>query len=355
MIYGEYEYTNIDIEKLIALPQVRKQKNDKIDELVESIKQNGLINPIDVAIMDYDNFKKHIDFINNLWKTNINCDLYPTIDNLYYVIIAGHTRYQAICKIANEQNSNPKICAKVHKAKTSEEILSIQLDENIHKEPRIEERAIAIIECYNCGLQTSKWNNEEEFVNENKHKFSRNILNDALAFTNLPFEVQAYILNGNTYYQAGVELGKISSLISKYINASLGDNHTLEEFNESLKIEYAIILSNLLKKKSVKKAIDYIHNYKKMRKDFFREKEEVTQEMFDWFNDGIDRQSIEFIKSQQQMIAKLCQELSLNNIENMSNYLLLTTELTGADTTEEQKVLRKISNNYQNRIINNTK
>ena len=52
MVYGEYEYLNIDIDKLTVLPQVRKSRNTKIDELVDSIRTKGLINPIDIAILD---------------------------------------------------------------------------------------------------------------------------------------------------------------------------------------------------------------------------------------------------------------------------------------------------------------
>lgn len=353
MIYGEYEYANIDIDKLIVLPQVRKQKNAKIDELIESIKQNGLINPIDVATMDCDHFKKHIDFINGLWNTNINYKTYPTINNLYYVIIAGHTRYQAICKIDKEQNSNSKICVKIHKGKTSEEILSLQLDENIHKEPRIEERAIAIIECYNFGLQVGKWNNKTEFIKQNKNKFSRDILNDALAFTKLPIEIQMYILNGNSFYQAGVELGKIADLIKEYIKYDLGHNYTEDELNEALNIKYTLILNDLQKKKSVKKAIDYLHNYKKIIEDSFKEKEELEQEMLTWFNDGINRQADEYLQIQKQQFKILKQELSNNNIHNMSEFLTLASELIDVKTDEEQKVLQKISSNYQKFIINN--
>lgn len=355
MIYGEYEYINIDINKLVILPQVRKQKNTKIDELVESIKQNGLINPIDVAVMDSDHFQKHIDFINGLWKTNINYKIYPTINNLYYVIIAGHTRYQAICKIDKEQNSNSKICVKLHKAKSSEEILSLQLDENIHKGPRIEERAIAIIECYNFGLKSGKWENKEEFIKENKHKFSRDILNDALAFSNLPTKIQENILNGYTYYQAGVELGRISNLINNYIKAKLGDNYTPEEFTKSLQIEYAIILGHLIDKKSLKKAIDYLHTYKKTLEDFFKEKEELEQEMLLWFNDGINRQSEEFLQFQKQQFNILKQKLSNSNISNMSEFLILAAELTNVETDEEQNVLKKISSNYQKVLAKTSK
>lgn len=354
MVYGKHENIEIDRDKLVVLPQVRKQKNEKIDELVESIKQNGLINPIDIAIMDLEHFKSHIAFINSLWKTNIDFKTYPSINGLYYVIIAGHTRYQAICAIDKEQHSNSKIYAKVHNAKTSEEILSLQLDENIHKEPRIEERAIAIIECYYLGLQTGKWSKKEEFIKENKNKFSRDVLNDALAFSNLPPIIQEYILNKNIYYQVGVELGKIDALINDYEKKQLGKNYTEEELNEARIDKYLIMIKEIQEKKSLRKAIDCIHGYKQMFEDAFKPKEELEQEQISWFNDGFERQSMEYLQKQRLQLNNLKKELSTSKLNSMSELLTLITELTGIETAEEKKVLADVSHGYQ-RILANKK
>lgn len=85
--------------------------------------EQGLINPIDIAILDEKSFKSYVYFINNLWKTSIESNRYLKIDNNYYAIIASHTRYKVVCRIAKEDNINYKICAKIHHAKTSEEIL----------------------------------------------------------------------------------------------------------------------------------------------------------------------------------------------------------------------------------------
>lgn len=347
MVYGKYKYIEIDINKLVVLPQVRKEKNEKIDELVESIKQKGLINPIDIAIMDLEHFKSHIAFINGLWETNVDFETYPSINGLYYVIIAGHTRYQAICQIDKEQNSNSKIYAKVHNAKTSEEILSLQLDENIHTAPRIEERAIAIIECYYLGLQTGKWSTKKDFIKENESKFSRDVLNDALAFSNLPARIQEYILNKNIYYQVGVELGKIDTLINDYEKKQLGKNYTEEELNEAIVCEYLIMLNEIKKKQSLKKAIDCIHGYKQMFEDALKPKEELVQEQITWFNEGVERQSIEYLEKQKKQLRNLKKELSTSKINNMSELLTLITELTNVNTDEEKKVLDNVSHSYQ--------
>lgn len=346
MVYGQYEYINVDIDKLVILPQVRKGENAKIDELVDSIRTKGLINPIDIAIMDEESFKSHITFVNNLWKTKIDPNKYPKIDNLYYVIISGHTRYKAVCRIAKEDNMNYKICAKIHHAKTSEEILSIQLDENIHSEPRLEDRTIAIIECYSLGLQTGKWHNQKEFIEQNKNKFSSRILRDALSFSTLPIAIQTYILNGNMFYQAGVELGKMSSLILKYTKYSLGDEYTLQELETALNIGYALIIGRLQKTKSVKKALDVLHSYKKSLEDIFRSKEDVEQEMIDWFNNGISRQSEEYLRLIMAEYKKLKRELSIDKLEKLDAFFNLDTQLTGANNESDKHLLKSLSHIY---------
>ena len=164
------------------------------------------------------------------------------------------------------------------------------------------------------------------------------------------------IFKEHLYYQAGVELGKISKLINDYEKYQLGNNYTEQELNEAISIRYAIMLKEIQEKKGVKTAINCIRNYKKLFEDtLFKKKEERDQEMFAWFNEGCERQSIEYLQEQRKRLTILKQELSKDKINDMSELLTLITELTDVDTAEEQKVLRKISNDYQKYIINNTK
>lgn len=343
MVFGEYKYVNISVDKLVALPQVRKTKNESIDELVDSILTKGLINPIDIVVMDEEHFISHINFINGLWKTNIDPTTFPKVQNSYYVIIAGHTRYQAIKKIASKnKNANFEICAKVHEKATSEEILEIQLDENIHTKPRLEERAIAIIEYYNLGIQTEKWKDKSEFLKKNSNKFSRKIMMDALAFSSLPIKIQEYIFNGNTFYSVGVELGKMADLITRYIIHKLGEEASIEEIETGINIEYGIILNNLQKKKSVKKALSYLSGHKKMLEDIFKPKEELEQAMFTFLEDAPQRQSAEMLKSIKKEHDKLLQEFISTELRKKQEFLKLDTQLTGTDNTNKQLVLNKL-------------
>lgn len=289
MIYGQYEYMIIDPDKLVVLPQVRKIKNAKIDEIVDSIEDRGLINPLDVAKLSYEELKNHIKFLNQLWKKNTNIDDFKPIGDFYYVVIAGHTRLEAIKKISKQKKRKVEVAVKIHKVKTSEEILAIQLDENIYSEPKLEERAIAIIETYRLGIINGKWHDKKEFIKQNQNRFSRRVLSDALVFADLPIEIQEYVFSRNIPFAVGVELGRIYPLIKKYEADHVESNTALEQ---SIKIHYATLLMELQRVKNIsaKRALSKISCHAKYLNDHFRPKEELQQEMFEWFKDGAKRQ-----------------------------------------------------------------
>ena len=220
----------------------------------------------------------------------------------------------------------------------------VQLDENIHSEPRIEERAIAIIECFYLGISTGKWHDQKDFISQNKHKFSSNVLKDALAFTNLPLDIQTYILNGNLFYKTGVELGKLSSLIEKYTANLLGKDFTEEEFNEALRIEYAIIISKAQKLKSVKATQSFISGYKSMMEDAFKPKEDVAQTMLAWWEDGVLRQSREAINKLRKEHDKLLKDFTKEKLEQQETFFDLDTELTGKNNDSNKELLLRMYN-----------
>ena len=294
-IFGTYEYYNIEANKLVVLPQVRKIKNTKIDELIDSIQDKGLINQIDVARLTYDELQAHINFLNQLWRKDVSIDSFENIEGLYYVVIAGHSRLLAIQEIGKRENCQCMTNVKIHPAHSSEDILAIQLDENIHSEPRIEERAIAIIETYRLGLMNGKWNDKNEFIRLNQHKFSRRVLGDALAFSDLPIEVQEFIFKYNIPYAVGVELGRAYPLIEKYEIDKLKDPENDEidanQLTECMSLHYGILTMKLQKAGSVKKALATLSAHCTHLNDHFRDKEVLQQEMLEWFMSGAIRQS----------------------------------------------------------------
>ncbi len=349
MIFGQYEYTTLDINKLIVLPQVRKIKNAKIDEIKESIEDQGLINPLDVAKLEYEEFKKHIEFLNKLWKKEIDIDCYEATDGHYYVVIAGHSRLEAIKQIAKSRNCDVEVVAKVHNAKTSEEIIAIQLDENIYQGTRIEERAIAIIETYRIGIANNKWQDKNEFVAQNKNKFSKNILKDALVFADLPIEVQEYVFTNNIPFAAGVELGRIYPLIEKYEH----DVNQADEFlSENIKLHYAVLLIKLQKAKSVKRAISMISSHCQGLKDHFRPEDDLQQETINWWLGGVgaEHQGEVYRKELEKEYNSAVFALTSMPFDYFVKLFDLDANLTGKDHSEDVQAIKKLYLQYSNRI-----
>lgn len=350
MIFGDYEYIIIDLDKLVVLPQVRKIKNAKIDEMADSIEDRGLINPLDVARLSHDELQSHISFINGLWKKDVKINSFIPIEDHYYVIIAGHSRLEALKKNAKANKRKDQVSVKIHPAKTSEEILAIQLDENIHTEPRIEERAISIIETYRLGIMNGKWNDKEDFIQKNNNKFSRRVLNDALFFADLPLEVQEYVFSNNIAYAVGVELGKLRPLIEKYEADFNQDETNLDKY---ISFHYASLLMKLQKTKSIKRSLSLISAHSKHLNEHFNPNENFQQEMFDWFMDSPDRQAEMHRNQLMSEYNKACQSLNSLPFEYFLELLGLDSTLTGQDHSIDIKNLQNLYNEYlQKRFFN---
>jgi hypothetical protein len=349
MVYGDYECLKIDkedIDKLVFLPQVRKRKNSRIDEIAESIQsRRKLINQPDIARMTYDGLKSHIDFINQLWKKNVDINSFTTINGYYYVVIAGHTRLEALKRIPKSDDPKDEVVLKIHDVKSSEEILAIQLDENIHREISVEERAIAIIETYRLGIINGKWSDKADFIRQNKNEFSKHILNDILTFADLPIEIQEYIFSNNLPFSVGVELGRIYPLIVKYENEF---EKSAESIEKNIKLHYATLLTRLQQSQSIKRALSIISAHAKLLNDYFKPKEEVQQEMFDWWEDAVNRQSELHFQQLMNDYNKAHQALNAMPFEYFMEILSLDTNLTGNDHTLDIQSVRKLYHQYLN-------
>lgn len=353
MIFGQYEHIIIDINRLVVLPQVRKIKNSKLDELADSISDRGLINPLDVARLNYSELTKHINFLNQLWKKNINIDLFSPVDGFYYVVIAGHSRLEALKKNAKSNKREDEVVVKIHKAKTSEEILAVQLDENIYVEPRVEERAVAIIETYRLGIMNGKWKDKNDFIKQNHDKFSKRVLNDALFFAELPLEIQEYVFSNNIFFTIGVELGKLYPLVEKY-EADFDEEKGALEGN--IKIHYATLLMKLQKAKSVKSSLQMISSHRKTLNDHFRPKDDVQLELLNWWADGPNRQADAHLQSLLNEYNKVSGALNSMPFEYFIQLFTLDQGLTGVDHSEDMKYIKTLFGQYlQTRLLKHSK
>ena len=99
LIFGEHEQRPFPVDELVVLPQVRSGLNPDLRDIKESIRANGLLNPIDVARMDEFQLYEYVEFVNHLWGTSIDPGQYESLrgeDCFLYMVLAGHTRTEAI-------------------------------------------------------------------------------------------------------------------------------------------------------------------------------------------------------------------------------------------------------------------
>ncbi len=220
-LFGQHETIELPVDSFVRLPQVRSGMNPKLPDLKESLKTHGLLNPVDVARMTDAQLSAYIAFVNGLWGTNVRLEEYgyqQQTDGFYYVVVAGHTRIEAIHQLQKEDEAGFEyaVVAKVHPIDTPDEIISLQLDENIHSEPAQEQRAIAVVETYQYGLQNGLWASKADFLRKSQHKFSLRILNEAMGFAQLPPEARDFVFSGRISYNAGVALGQASDTVLEY-------------------------------------------------------------------------------------------------------------------------------------------
>lgn len=226
-VFGEYQTVELPVDSYVRLPQVRSKLNPELGNIKDSIRVRGLINQIDVAKMSRPQLETYINFVNETWQTTVSIDDYDMQeqpDGYYYVVVAGHTRTEAVSQLQAEDEAGYEyaMIAKVHDIATPEEIITLQLDENLHSQPAQEQQAIAIVETYRFGLANGSWTNKTEFMKRSKGKFSKRALNDAIGFARLPLEGRDFVFSGEISYSAGVALGRATETVLDHLALKLG-------------------------------------------------------------------------------------------------------------------------------------
>lgn len=256
-IFGEYEQRAIPVQLLAVMPQVRSGMNPDLRDIKDSISENGLLNPIDVAVMDEFQLMDYIEFVNDLWGTEVSLlDFEGKQDEsgFYNLVVAGHTRTEAIRQLEAEDPNNQTyaVMAKIHKISDPAEIISLQLDENLHSKPAQERQAMAIVEAYEYGKRHDRWATPTEFAKKNKGKFSRKILAQAMGFARLPDRARDFVFSGTLSYNAAVELGASAETILDNIAANFGigalddvPTDARDEFQEAYHAQVGLFISHI--------------------------------------------------------------------------------------------------------------
>lgn len=260
--YGKKHMQDLPIQSLIRVSQQRGSSNPAFESIKESIENNDIINPPDVAVLSHESFEDYLNFINKLWKKSHHIsDYIPNEDGRYNLVIAGHTRVDAIDDIENQRIkraidagydisnwSESTVNCKIYENISPAEILALQMDENLHEKPSQERTAIAMVETYYYGLENGNWSNTSEFAEINRNKFSKKALEAALIFSNLSEEIREYVFVGAVPYGPIVELGRTVEPHRRYLaNKYFDSDYELLSEEDQFEIEDEILLWNASK------------------------------------------------------------------------------------------------------------
>lgn len=349
--FGEYPQKAVEVHNLVMLSQVRSGLNPDLPDLKESIATKGLLNPIDVAVMREPELETYIDFVNTLWGTEMQLDdfRHQEVDGLYHVVIAGHTRTEAIKQLADEDESDVvyRINVKLHDITDPQEIIALQLDENIHSKPSQERRAMAIVEAYMYGIQTGQWQTEKEFLRIAQGRFSEQILKEALGFARLPRDARDFVFAGKMSYAAGVAIGLATPTILEYTTARLGyeeleigdeERRILDEsYRDTVSLLIAQIgnrsLNSTAAKKFIKGRTEEMMRWMRAQRD----ESEQDEAMFSLITPA--EQAAAYRRQQELEAEALFREIARKPHEKTAQYLKLHEKLRGKKSEEALAVL----------------
>jgi hypothetical protein len=330
--WGDIEIQRLPLDCIITFEQVRDEE-DSLDvaDLVDSfLKTRKLINHIDVARMDQDALRQYADFVNELWGTNHNVEDCPVgPDGKYYLCIAGHRRTKGLRQAVAADPSLPAaVKCKIHDTPTALEIVSIQLNENIYREPAKDRQLKIVAETYFFGLANGLWSNQAEFAKQNSERFGHNLVSRAVNYAKLPPEIRYFTeIAKDLHINAAVELGKMVDVLRIYFSRTILGNdkaykHLTEAQHKSL-IELSVLtwLGHRvihIQNEGMKplQATQHIRGY---NKDYRRMNAARSQGLaFDLKLDGPERELQAIVAKMQREYEQMVFELGEQPLSNLS-------------------------------------
>ena len=259
-----YERTRIPVDKLIQLPQTRGEFDRDVEELAQSIlNKGGLFSPIAVMKMTEEQFQAHVELTNEIWRSSVDPETYKyyLVDGYHYVVVAGHRRTDAIIQASLEKQQI--LLAPVHIYDYDPDVfLAIQIDENsLRRDVAHERHALAIVETYRYGLVIGKWNTSTEFARASEGRLTPRLIQDTLAFINLPYFARQLVYGGSLKYSVGVALGRTVPVVKKYYTHLSEGKITPEQLDKDTDAQIEYHAGHIIKTQglsSVKKAQEYL-------------------------------------------------------------------------------------------------
>lgn len=252
--YQPYKYGQLFSDQIVSLSQVRREKNIvKADLRADILSGHGLLNGLDVAIVDSALLCDYLEFVRNTWgdaAEYTDFDEQRRQDGTYPLLMAGHSRHQAI--VDNERDGlcpQYPIPVKFHDVHFVWDIIKIQLGENLHSQPPRERQAIALVEAYRYGQSQGMWQSVDEFMAADEIETTPSFMKQAMLFEQLPAEIRSYVLSGPIHFTVGVEMAKSVKVLEQLLRTKYGDDLDSDLLTELVLQEF-VILCNAIQKGS---------------------------------------------------------------------------------------------------------
>lgn len=206
-VLGRFKPAKVKMSLINVIAQPRKTF-EEINELADSIKSIGQIQPVVVNQLDERQAEEYLSIINKLWDTNFRVgnlirETYGFFRNKtrYNILITGERRFRAVTK-----NGDAHISASVGSIDAFS-ALKIQFQENIHVPVPLAEEA----ESYKKLFLLLREKNPNLTIKAFAGKVGRSPgkISDSLRYCELPKSVRDMVENGTVPYGFGLELWKL--------------------------------------------------------------------------------------------------------------------------------------------------
>ncbi|MDD3392787.1 MAG: hypothetical protein PHE54_04535 [Bacilli bacterium] len=346
LYYGGQELYDIPIDGIIVLPQVRRKKNVEFEEIAASIENGELITNLNVARLTLEILNEYVEVLSEMNKCTVNVDYKRQPDGFYYVLIAGHTRLEAMKHIQDKRKEQVVTAVKIHKINSIMDIIRLQLEENLHSKPSIEERANTIVKMYQVGKRLEFWSDDKSFkkaiIGDYGGRMSTKIVTEALSFSTLSPLIQRYIFNGNLPYAVGVEMGKNYAIITEYEKMFGEYDYSIES---RVELQCSILITKMQNAKSIRKCLEIIAS----RIQYFKSaiNKDDNQSLMEFWNQTSKLDEQFHMKMLLNEYRKAHLNLTHLSVDTFAKLYQLDTEITGIPHTDELNSLSGLYSEHQ--------
>lgn len=275
-------------DSMIVDPEVEHDPQAIADEAF------NLSNPVIVAYFPKDSQSELQSFLEDhasmySQDTQHASQLVAAEDGSTTLLIGGHRRKRALYQLAERcgiQPSRMEVAANVHENISFAEALRLQLSENVHERPPVQDEARAIERFYQDVVRQ---HGTEPSIKQFAVQlgFSETKVRDALAFARLPSELQELTEKGLLSYSLVRRFKPLQDVYAnlytvKHGDSAIQDGATREEYiRDSLMVDAARLIKNRLDGNEVRAAA-YIDGLVKSVKDMIGTPEPLFElEMMD--------------------------------------------------------------------------